>query len=169
MPLNKLKTLESLVKSADGRKLMDDTKLVMWLNENSAVDEIIYRIEELIEMKCLEKEILDDNGIRLIYNQKSIQIADSNGEINLNKLLAAINELLHPDYEIRFWKGSYGMTDLAFIPLAKELWDALEEHLSTSLVNEEFRRVEFDTQLFYLDSVSVQKYLDEYLKFKSLF
>lgn len=169
MPLNKLQKLESLVKSVDGRSLMDDNKLVMWLNEHSAVDEIIFKIEELLEMCCLEKETSEDNGIRLIYNQKPIQLANSNGEIDLDKLLAAINELMHPDFEIRFWKGSYGMKDLAFIPLAKELWDALEEHLSTSLVNEEFRKVEFGTKLFYLDAVSTQKYLDEYLKFKSLF
>ena len=61
--------------------------------------------------------------------------------------LKALNQILQPDYEIRFCVASDGSDTLAFLPLPSSLWQQLDQKYSNS-IHQLFRTFEQDSTFF---------------------
>ncbi|ENW92597.1 hypothetical protein [Acinetobacter dispersus] len=61
--------------------------------------------------------------------------------------LKALNQILQPDYEIRFCVASDGADTLEFIPLPKSLWQNLDQKYLHN-IDQFFRRFEPDSTFF---------------------
>ncbi|MVZ62039.1 hypothetical protein [Sphingobacterium humi] len=166
MSLDKLKILESLIKTVDGRTIMQNCDFCMWLDELASPFEITHKLEKMLHLEGLTTAPFQPNGMLIRYKQQTVHLHNIEESIDLDQFLYFLNELLHPAYEIRFWNGSLGMNTLAFIPLERELWDALEENMGICPVNGEFSRLNRGAHLFQLDELTSIQLLDNYTKFK---
>ncbi|MCH7383659.1 hypothetical protein MMP71_07310 [Acinetobacter dispersus] len=61
--------------------------------------------------------------------------------------LKALNQILQPDYEIRFCMASDGSDTLAFLPLPSSLWQQLDQKY-TNRIYQLFRTFEQDSTFF---------------------
>lgn len=94
-------------------------------------DAIVEYCENILETGYLSAELKDaDNKqgftITIHYGDKSLLIPDQGDGADRDTTLWTLNEILHPDYEIRYCIASEGSDTGLFIPLSKTLWHYLD-------------------------------------------
>lgn len=152
----KLETIESYIENPtsdfyydvfDGR--YDIVMVVDWREDD---EEIIGYCENILETGHLSAEIEDvDNQqgftITIHYADKSLVIPYQGDGADRDTTLFALNEILQPDYELRFCKVSDGSDTLDFIPLPKILWHRLDMKYAGKM-DELFGRFTDDSAFF---------------------
>ena len=152
----KLETIESYIENPtqdfyfdvfDGR--YDIVMVVDWREEDDA---IIGYCENILETGQLSAELEDaDNqqgfSITIHYGEKSLLIPYQGEGADRDTTLRSLNEILQPEYEIRFCKASDGSDTLEFIPLPKKLWHQLDMKYAGKM-DTLFARFEHDSVFF---------------------
>ena len=75
-----------------------------------------------------------------------------------------VNELIKPEYEIRWFMESLGSDTLAFILLNNEEWKKLKEEFGVDFVKYCFSPINVNTKMFGLGIGEVLKYMKNYKK-----
>jgi hypothetical protein len=109
--------------------LLDDTDTVFWVDWRGPDDDIVNDCEAIIQTGSLSAELVDaDAGSEMYvsYNDKRVRVPLTDSAQDRHITLCSINEVLGPDYEIRFCIDSNGADTLAFLPLSSSDWKDLE-------------------------------------------
>ena len=132
----KLQAIENYIQNSDAElfydvfdERYDVVMIVDWREED---EEIVNYCEQILETGNLSTVLEDaDNQqgftLTIHYAEKSLLIPYQGAGADRDTTLLALNEILQPEYEIRFCKATAGSDTLAFIPLPKQLWKELED------------------------------------------
>ena len=112
------------------RKLLD-SKSVFWVDWGEEDDAIVEYCESVLQTGALSSKFLDaDNeaGFELLIHCNSLRtvVPLTISPADRHITICSLNEVLAPDYEIRFCIDSNGMDTLAFLPLASADWTDIE-------------------------------------------
>lgn len=135
----------------------DEEETVFWVDWREEDDVLVEYCEAILQTGDLSAEEVDaDNeaGFELIihYKERTIKVPLEIGEGDRHITLVSLNEVLKPDYEIRFCIDSDGSDTLAFLPLPSTTWQALESEFGEA-VAKRFYRLSAKPNLF-TDQVS---------------
>lgn len=111
--------------------LFDDQDTVFWVDWREDDSAIVSYCEDILQTGSLEAEIVpaDNNaGIEMfiMYNNKRVRVPLVIGLEDRHITLVTLNQILSPDFEVRFCKDSDGSDTLAFLPLSGDTWRELE-------------------------------------------
>ncbi|MCH7379180.1 MULTISPECIES: hypothetical protein [Acinetobacter] len=123
--------------------------IVDWREEDEA---IIEYCENILQTGSLRAEIQNADNLQgftiTVYYQNQTLIIPYQGEgADRDTTLKALNQILQPDYEIRFCVASDGSDTLEFIPLPQEVWQKLDQKYPHN-IDQFFRRFEPDSEFF---------------------
>jgi len=116
-----------------------------WVDWREEDDAIVEYCESLLETGELSAEIIDaDNehgfDMYIVYSNKRAKVSLTLSEDDRHITLCALNDILRPDYEVRFVIASKGSDTLAFVPLPSAEWQALERRYGKQ-VEKHFYRI----------------------------
>lgn len=105
--------------------------VVFWIDWRQEDESIPESCEAVLQSGSLSGELVEvdtDDGyeVYIKYKNKRLQVPLSYSGDDRNLTLATLNEILTPDYEIRFCHASSGSDTRAFAPLASSQWAELE-------------------------------------------
>ena len=130
--------------------------MVDWRTEN---DEIVDDFESRLQtgtLSCHTIESDNDHGFDVVINykgqQKQVPI-ETLGTHNRQEVIVILNELLLPDYEIRFCIDSMGNDTLAFLPLACQEWKDIESQFGQDNVRKRFYPINANSPNMFTDRV----------------
>ncbi|HEK2896565.1 hypothetical protein [Proteus terrae] len=132
----KIELIESYIKDPSNNNFYDTFSdrydIIMVVDWREMDEDIISYCEEIINTKSLSVELDDcDNKqgftLTIYYKDKSLIVPYQGDGADRDTTLLALNEILQPDYEIRFCVESNGSDTLVFMPLPKLLWQQLED------------------------------------------
>jgi hypothetical protein len=152
----KLETIESYIENPsqdvyfdvfDGR--YDIVMVVDWGEEDNAIIEYCEKILETGQLSAKFEDADNKQGfaITIQFGDKSLLIPYQGKGADRDTTLLALNEILHPEYEIRFCKASDDSDTLEFIPLPQELWHQLDLKYAERM-DDLFVRFEHDSVFF---------------------
>ncbi|MCH7313548.1 hypothetical protein [Acinetobacter sp. ANC 3882] len=123
--------------------------IIDWREEDEAIIEYcenILRTDHLrAETLCAENQ--QGFTISIYYQDKTLIIPYQGKGADRDTTLKALNQILQPDYEIRFCAPSDGSDTLEFLPLPTSLWQTLDQKY-TNKMNQIFRSFEQDSEFF---------------------
>lgn len=134
--VEKIELIESYIKDPSNNNFYDTFSdrydIIMVVDWREMDEDIISYCEEIINTKSLSVELDDcDNKqgftLTIYYKDKSLIVPYQSDGADRDTTLLALNEILQPDYEIRFCVESNGSDTLVFMPLPKLLWQQLED------------------------------------------
>src|SRR5439155_23659726 len=113
------------------RAFLNDKGTVFWVDWQEEDDAIVEACEGILQTGVLFSELVDvntDQGYELYirYRGYRARVPLSNSEQDRHLTLCALNQILAPDFEVRFCIDSNGSDSLAFLPLAVSRWAELE-------------------------------------------
>lgn len=132
----KIELIESYIKDPSDNNFYDTFSdrydIIMVVDWREMDEDIISYCEQIINTKSLSVELDDcDNKqgftLTIYYKDKSLIVPYQGDGADRDTTLLALNEILQPDYEIRFCVESNGSDTLVFMPLLKLLWQQLED------------------------------------------
>lgn len=123
--------------------------IVDWRKEDEAIVEYC---ENILQTGSLHAEIQNAGNpqgfmITLYYRDQALIIPYQGEGADRDTTLKALNQILQPDYEIRFCEASDGSDTLAFLPLPSSLWQQLDQKY-TNRIYQLFRTFEQDSTFF---------------------
>lgn len=149
-----------LIKAAsieDAREILLDEKetygareFIFWIDWKEYDDMIVEACEEVLQTGQLEAEPEEDTAdweLYINYNKKRFKVLLTNSMSDRHVTLCALNEILNPEYEIRFCTLCDGET-LAFMPLATDDWNKMEKLYGSSVVKNLFEKLSRKNNLF---------------------
>jgi hypothetical protein len=113
------------------RALLHDRTLVFWVDWRQEDDAIPNLCEEVLRTgelagKFVETDYGDGFEVHILYKGVQIKVPLKYSPDDRHITLRSLNEVIFPDFEIRFCIDSNGNDTLAFLPLATENWTRLE-------------------------------------------
>ena len=132
----KIELIENYIKDPSNNDFYDTFSnrydIIMVVDWREMDEDIISYCEKIINTKSLSVELDDcDNKqgftLTIYYKDKSLIVPCQGDGADRDTTLLALNEILQPDYEIRFCVESNGSDTLVFMPLPKLLWQQLED------------------------------------------
>lgn len=103
--------------------------IVLVVNWREVDEAIIRYCENILQTGSLSAqestEKSDQYELTLFFKDQVLQVPYKNGLANRDATLIALNQILKPEYEIRFCRASDGNDTLIFLPLPKATWRAL--------------------------------------------
>lgn len=123
--------------------------IVDWREEDEAIIEYCEKILQTGDLSVETESADNAQGfiIRLHYKDQALIIPYQGEGADRDTTLKALNQILQPDYEIRFCEPSDGSDTLEFIPLPQEVWQKLDQKYSHN-IDQFFRRFESDSEFF---------------------
>ena len=111
--------------------LLDDDSTVFWVDWREDDADIVSYCEGLLQTGSLASEWVNANtpvGVDLYISHKGkrLRVPLVIGPEDRHITLCALNEVLAPDFEVRFCIDSNGNDTLAFLPLPTAKWKELE-------------------------------------------
>lgn len=143
-----LRLITNVLESGDGQAvddLLDDRSTCFWVDWREEDDAIARYCERILETGSLSAEFVDvdtDEGteLHIRYKGKDLKVPLTFSPQDRHITLCSLNEILHPDFEVRFFTASNGMDTLNFVPLATASWEALEKQYGAAL-SEHFYKI----------------------------
>ncbi len=125
---------------------------VMWVDWREEDDAIIRYCEDILQtgrLSATVKEVFENPGFELIieYGEMKRKVPYRSSGADRDTTLVTLNDVIQPDYEIRFCKASAGSDTLAFLPLAAAQWKELEKKYG-AMVLKHFSKVSKSTAFF---------------------
>lgn len=132
--------------------LLDDDETVFWVDWREEDDAIVDYCEEILHTGQLATETIDSDNeagfdFFISYKGNRVRVPLVIGPEDRHITIVALNEILQPDYEIRFCIDSHGSDTLGFIPLACDTWNELESRYGDAL-SKRFYRIQKSPNLF---------------------
>src|SRR2546426_10855840 len=114
------------------RALFDDDDTIFWVDWREDEADIVSYCETVLRTGSLTAEwvrVATSRGSDLFisYSGRRIRAPLINGYEDRHIALCALNQVLAPDYEVRFCIDSNGSDTLAFLPLPSATWGQLED------------------------------------------
>jgi len=111
--------------------LFDDEDTIFWVDWREADTAIVEYCESIIQTRSLSADVVDtenDTGFEMYinYKEKRMKVPLVFGTEDRHITIVSLNEILVPDFEVRFCIDSNGSDTLAFLPLAFDVWRELE-------------------------------------------
>ncbi len=111
--------------------LFDDEDTIFWVDWREEDDIIVEYCESIIQTESLSAEEVDadnDAGFEMYitYKDRRVKVPLTIGTEDRHVTIVTLNEILNPDFEIRFCIDSNGSDTLAFLPLSSDMWRKLE-------------------------------------------
>ncbi|NNP67452.1 hypothetical protein [Acinetobacter sp. Ac_5812] len=123
--------------------------IVDWREEDEAIIEYCEKILQTRDLSVETESADNAQGfiIRLHYKDQALIIPYQGEGADRDTTLKALNQILQPDYEIRFCVASDGSDTLEFIPLPQKVWQKLDQKYPHN-IDQFFRRFEPDSEFF---------------------
>lgn len=136
-----LQLIANVLESGDGpavEELLDDRNTCFWVDWREEDDSIARYCEGILETGSLSAEFVDvdtEEGceLHLYYKGKDLKVPLTFSPQDRHITICSLNEILHPDYEVRFFTASNGMDTLTFVPLASMSWEELEKQYGAAV------------------------------------
>jgi hypothetical protein len=132
--------------------------LLLWVDWREHDSDIVERCEIILHTGDLSAEVaywedkytgnINAAEIHITYKGETHKIAYPNKNADRDTTITALNDILQPDYEIRFCKDSDGGDALAFLPLSVSEWTELESEFGTEKINALFAKISKGAKLF---------------------
>ncbi|MDR2529352.1 MAG: ABC transporter ATP-binding protein [Synergistaceae bacterium] len=128
-------------------------EFLMWIDHREEDEAIVRYCEDILRTGSLVVEINDtDDALGfefiILYKGKKHKVPYRGGKADRDTTITALNEVLIPDYEIRFCKHSDGGDTLAFLPLPAEQWRELENEFGQEEIDYCFSKIAAQTGPF---------------------
>jgi hypothetical protein len=132
--------------------LFDDEDTIFWVDWREEDDAIVQYCEARIQTGSLSAEVVEvdtDDGFEIYinYKNKRVKVPLTYSLQDRHITICSLNEILSPDYEIRFCIDSKGSDTLAFLPLSSSDWSDLERRHGDA-VSQRFCRIAASPNLF---------------------
>ena len=124
----------------------DPDNLVLWIGWREEDDRIVSMCEAILQTGALSAAF-EDMDLLMTWRGETVRVRYPQDYADRDTTITALNALIAPDYEIRFIRASKGGDTLAFLPLSRPAWHALEEELPDE-TGHAFQKIFADTQLF---------------------
>jgi len=120
------------------RALFDDDATVFWVDWREGEADIVRYCETVLRTGSLTAEQVrtatpPGTDLFISYSGKRIRAPLINGPEDRHIALCALNQVLAPDYEVRFCVPSNGSDTLAFLPLPSAKWAELEQRYGAAV------------------------------------
>lgn len=152
MDINKvISVLESSDQDAI-EALLADKDLVFWIDWREEDDAIPDACESILQTGSLSGELVEDDSeegytVYVRYGDRRVQVPLTYSEADRHITLLTLNQVLAPDYEVRFCIDSHGADTLAFVPLSCQQWAQLEQRYG-EVVGRRFFKISERPNLF---------------------
>jgi hypothetical protein len=128
-------------------RLLEDRSTAFWIDWRQEDETIADACELVLETGKLVSELVEvdtDEGYEVYvqYFDRRRKVPLSYSESDRHITLVALNQVLAPDYEIRFCIDSHGSDTLAFLPLSTEQWSDLERRFGEAVGRRFFKLTE---------------------------
>jgi hypothetical protein len=134
------------------RALFDDATTVFWVDWREGEGDIVRYCEAVLQTGSLTAEQVRSatprgSDLFISCGGRRARAPLINGPEDRHIALCALNQVLTPDYEIRFCIDSNGSDTLAFLPLPSAQWAELEQRYGAA-VGRRFYRITERPNLF---------------------
>jgi hypothetical protein len=129
------------------RALFDDEATVFWVDWREGETDIVRYCEAVLQTGKLSAEQVraaTPRGSELFisYDGRRLRAPLINGYEDRHIALCTLNQVLAPDFEVRFCIDSAGSDTLAFLPLPSAKWAELEQRYGTTVSRHFYRYAE---------------------------
>ena len=124
-----------------------DNEIVFWVDWKGDDVEIVKCCEYCIKTGYLDSELIHENNESLL----SIHFNGNNFSqkvIDRDSTLIFLNQIIKPNFDLRFCLDSDENDTLAFLPLSIIEWNLLEDKFGQNVIDELFESVEIDSRIF---------------------
>jgi hypothetical protein len=150
-----LELIESVLASPTAENiqaLLDDEATVFWVDWRQEDESIAESCETILQTGALSGELVnvatgEGFEVYLNYRGQRHKVPLTYSGADRHVALCALNDVLRPEYEIRFCIDSHGSDTLAFLPLASDQWADLE-HRYGDAVGQRFYQFAASPNLF---------------------
>ncbi|MEK4425324.1 hypothetical protein [Solibacillus sp. FSL K6-1523] len=135
-------------------KLWEEDELVVWIDWRECEEDIIgYFNEHLAETFQIECEVIEidkPRGVDIVLTstEQSMRIPFADDKTDRDSAIRAMQELIAPHHQIRWFKESLGGDTLAFVLLPTGQWDELEQLFGKEKVQFYFQVITNDCMMF---------------------
>jgi hypothetical protein len=144
-------TIRSLIENpgtgAAFEALCDDDASSFSVDWREEDDAILRDCEDVLKTGMLSAD-LEDDQLFIQFGQKRVRVPLTYSEADRHITLVTLNAVLHPDFEVRYVMASYGSDTLAFVPLPRADWLALEKQYGLAKVRAAFGTIRKSPDLF---------------------
>ena len=142
---------------------------ILWIDWREYDEEIIKYCEKFLQTGDLDgeaREAENDKGFDIVIKFKGKEyIIEYKGEgADRDSSIKALNKILSPDYEIRFWMDSIGSDTLGFFPKESKYWKELEKEFGIEKVRKYFSVIDENSRMFDMSIDEVFKLMEELKK-----
>ncbi|MCC9041972.1 hypothetical protein LNQ81_04555 [Myroides sp. M-43] len=125
--------------------------LVIWVDWREYDDAIVDYIEKCLQTGHLNATIEDMPNDELQLKVQYDNKVYTHLIVDRDDTIIWLNQILQPDYEIRFCKISDGSDTLAFLPLTREHWHQLETIYTLEQIEKHFEHINNESVFFNKD------------------
>jgi len=152
MDIGKITAVLSSPSKAAISALLDDESTVFWIDWRQEDETIPESCELVLQTGSLSGELIDndsDEGFEVFiqYRDRRIKVPLSYSADDRHITLCALNQILAPEFEVRFCIDSNGNDTIAFVPLPCAQWAAFERQYGDA-VKRHFYRIAERPNLF---------------------
>ena len=127
-------------------------EFLMWVDWREEDKNIIRYCENILQTGSLSAEsYIDDSGKLIViisYRGQEYSIPYMEDKTDRDTTIISLNEVLAPDYEIRFCIDSGGSDTLAFLPLSTKQWAELIAEFGLDKITDRFREIKRGITIF---------------------
>jgi hypothetical protein len=153
---DKLQLIKNYLTTAsdeDFEILMDEDDIAFWVDWREEDESIIGYCESIIKTGNLTTHLNDmdnETGFELLidYNGIKHKVPYIGKGADRDTTIITLNEVIKPDFEIRFCKSSGDGDTLAFLPLTSQQWNTLENEFGKNKVTKLFVEISKTSKLF---------------------
>ena len=129
------------------RTLFDDDSTIFWVDWREDEADIVGYCERVLGTGSLTAEWVRaatprGSDLFISYSGRRIRVPLINGYEDRHIALCALNQVLAPDYAVRFCIDSNGSDNLAFLPLPSARWAELEDRYRAAVSTHFYRLAE---------------------------
>ena len=150
-----IKLIKQLIKTATAEaaeELMDDPETAFWIDRREGPENIIPACEEILKTGHLAVSNPQGAGKNALsvfvqYKNKQKKINLGYSVNNKTKTLITLNQILAPDFEVRYWDAKIPARTKPFVVLATVDWNMLEKEFGKKL-HKHFHVINESTNMF---------------------
>lgn len=146
--------------------IYDEENVLIWIDWREAEEDLIDYFNEQLPMSdridCEIIEIDKPRGvdITLSLKEKKLTIPFADDVTDRDSAIRAMQEMIAPHYQIRWFIESLGGDTLAFVLLPTAQWNKLERQFGERKVHYYFQVIAKDSTMFQMDFAEVSALLE---------
>lgn len=135
-------------------KLWEEDKLLVWIDwreyEEDIIDYFNEHLAEMAKIVCEMQEIDKPRGVDIVLTskEKSMTVPFADDRTDRDSAIRAMQEIIAPYNQIRWFMESLGGDTLAFVLLSTEQWMELEQQFGKEKVQFYFQVITNDSVMF---------------------